>query len=123
MSHVSQAAAFIRTAVRILSGVLIWGGHFLFIYATTAVVCARGWDAERWLGVSLLTGVIGAATVAAGVIAGWMIARAVRSARHQRVSDGSAHFVDWITAALCALALVAIAWETLPLLLLTNCAA
>lgn len=123
MSHVSQAAAFIRTAVRILSGVLIWGCHFLFIYATTAVVCARGWDAQRWLGVSLLPAVIGAATVAAGTIAGWMIARAVRSARHRRTQDGSARFVDWITAALCALALVAIAWETLPLLLLPNCAA
>jgi hypothetical protein len=122
MSHVSTAAAFIRTAVRILSGVLIWGGHFLFIYATTAVMCARGWDADRWFGVSPLPTIIGAASVAAVAIAGWMTARAVRSARHPGPPDRTAHFVDWMTAAICALALVAIAWETLPLLLLPSCA-
>lgn len=123
MSTVPQAAAFVRTAARILSGVLIWGGHFLFIYATTAVICARGWDAQRWFGVGPLPGLIGAATVAAFAIAGWMIAQAVRSARHHRAPDRTAHFLDWMTAAVCALALVAIVWETLPLLLVPGCAA
>jgi hypothetical protein len=123
MSTASQAAAFIRTAVRVLSGVLIWGGHFLFIYATTAVMCARGWDAHRWFGVSPLPAVIGAASVAAVAIAGWMTARAIRSARYDGPPDRTAHFVDWMTAAICALALVAIALETLPLLLVPSCAA
>lgn len=32
---------FTRTALLLLSGPLIWAGHFLLIYVATGVICAR----------------------------------------------------------------------------------
>ena len=90
-------------ALRISLGVILWGLHFTVIYGFTALACARGFGASAlW--------VVGAATVVAAAAALALI-----------VTHRSSEFTRWMTAAVAALALVAIVWEGLPVLLVPAC--
>jgi hypothetical protein len=63
---------------------------------------------------------IGIATVAA-VAAAWLVMRAALRKR-PRAPDETAAFVYWVSAAASALALLAIVWQALPVLLVPVCA-
>ena len=97
---------FARTALGLAAGPLAWAVHFLAIYAFTGVACARAMPASIPWAIALVT--IAAAGVCVAVLAHTLRARE--------------SFEHWLAGALAAAALVAIAWEALPVLLVRPCA-
>lgn len=86
---------FWPAALRMASGVIIWGLHFTAVYGFTALACARGFGgAAPWA--------VGTATAIAGGLALLVILKNL---------DGE--FTRWISAALAGAALIAIVWEGL----------
>ena len=98
--------SFTRAAFLLSAGPLAWAAHFLAIYGFTGVACARGLAASvPWF--------VAGATVVAAVACALVMRVALR---HR---DG---FECWLSASLCAMALLAIAWEALTVLLVAPCA-
>jgi hypothetical protein len=96
----------VATTLRLASPVLVWGVHFAVVYGSTALACARSFPrAVPWT--------IGLATLAAGAFMIVTIAR-----EWPRRAD----FEAWLALALAAMALVAVVWEALPVLLVPACA-
>jgi hypothetical protein len=115
---------FTSATLRILSGLLIWAAHFLVIYIFTALACARRFADLSWLGIGVVPWVIGAATLAAAAVTLVVIGLAVRDARlntSRNNMNNMSSFVPWMTAAFGGLALMAILWEALPVLLVPTC--
>jgi hypothetical protein len=104
-----------------LSGFLIWAAHFLVIYVFTALACARRFSDINWLGIGVVPWVIGTATLAAATMMLIVIGLAVRNARLDTSRNNMSSFAPWMTAAFGSLALVAILWEALPVLLVPTC--
>ena len=96
---------FARTALVLAAGPLAWAVHFLTLYGFTGVACARAMTASIPWAIAL-------ATIAAAVCVA-AIAHALRARES---------FEHWLAGALAAAALVAIAWEALPVLLVRPCA-
>ena len=103
--HAGPGLSFPRTALLISAGVIVWALHFAAIYGYTALACARGWT-------GLVAPVVGAATVLA---AGAMLVLIVLGWRRRRV------FEHWLSAAIAALALVAIVYEGITPLWIAPC--
>lgn len=100
----------------LFAGPIVWGLHFLAIYGFTGVACARPGTGPQWLGLSWEGWVvIGAGLVAAVVLAAGLRARPRSSLVHNR------EFLRMTGLALSALALLAIVWETLAVVLLPGC--
>ena len=92
-------------ALRISSGILVWGAHFAVLYGFTALACARGFPgAIPW--------VAGAATVVALGAAAFVLAISI---------PHRARFVPWLSGAIAAVAAVAIAFEGLALAMVPAC--
>jgi hypothetical protein len=92
--------------LRIGAGAIVWAAHFAVLYGATALACAR--DLPR-----VAPWVVGSAT-AAGVAVAVVIA--VRS--YRRRND----FAHWMTAAVAAVAILAMLWEALAGLVSRSCA-
>jgi hypothetical protein len=112
---------FASATLRMFSGLLIWAAHFLVIYVFTALACARRFSEASWLGIGVVPWVIGAATLAAATTTLVVIWLAMRDARLSTSRNNMSSFVPWMTAALGGLALVAILWEALPVLVVPTC--
>jgi hypothetical protein len=97
---------FTRAGLRMSAGPLCWALHFAAIYGFTGLACARGMADAVPVAVAAFTLVAGGA--AAAVL--WLSLRRRESFEH------------WLAAALAAAALLAIAWEALPALLVPACA-
>lgn len=98
--------SFARESLRVFAGVIVWALHFTAIYAFTSLACTRGMpDAVAWG--------IGGATLAAVAACGWILRAALRR---------TPAFDAWLTAGIAAMALLAIVWEALPVLMVTPCA-
>jgi hypothetical protein len=110
---------FVATTLRMSSGFLIWAIHFLIIYGFTALVCERGFVTVSWFGIGVVPWIIGLATLIAVAATLALVLRA-RNDRRRRLNDTS-DFVYWMTATLGGLALVAMLWEALPVLLVPTC--
>lgn len=108
-----------RSTLKMFSGALIWAGHFAVIYPFTALACARGFAALHWFGVGVVTWVIGIATVIAVVAVAMIIARSLGSMPTHPAN--TTRFAHWMTAAIGGLALLAIVWEALPVLVVPTC--
>lgn len=97
--------SFPLTALRIGAGVIVWTLHFAAIYGVTGLACARAWT-------SIIGPSIGAATALAAtaciaiIVAGWR---------------RRAEFESWLSASVAALALVAIVYEAIPVLIVPLC--
>lgn len=95
---------FARATFTMFSSVLIWAAHFLVIYSTTGIACARNAsDFVPW--------VIGITTFAA-VLALVIVIRSARKAEA---------FAAWMTMSLAALVLVAVIWEASAVLIVPIC--
>ncbi|MGH8717617.1 MAG: hypothetical protein ACREV0_01530 [Burkholderiales bacterium] len=103
---------FPATTLRLLSGILIWAAHFLVIYAMTGIICARA----NWI--ELLPWGIGAASAIA--VAG-VLAIIFVSLREIRGATEPSRFLRWLTTAFAMLALIAIIWEALPVVMVPIC--
>lgn len=108
-----KSRAFSTATLRMFSGVIIWAVHFTAIYGFTALACARGFAALQWLGIGIVPWAIGGATLLAATATLTILVAAVRTARDS--------FESWMTAGVAALALIAILWETLPVLMVPVC--
>lgn len=99
---------------------LVWAVHFLAIYGFTALACARGFAMEV-LGVGIVAVFILGASLLATAALLITIRRAVRESNADAM-PASSRFVHWLTAAMAGLALLAVWWETLPLIWIAGCA-
>ncbi|MCK0509874.1 hypothetical protein [Aromatoleum buckelii] len=96
---------FVATSLRLSAGVIVWALHFSVIYGLSALACARSApQAVPW--------VIGVATL---VAIGACVAIIVRE-----LGQGPG-FEPWLAAGLAVLALLAILWEALPVLMVAPC--
>lgn len=100
-----------------LCGPMIWGVHFLAIYVFTAMACARRPFNPDW--VAAVPWVVFALTLLATAALLTTAVPAIRANKRSR--DDASGFIPWTTAAFAALALVAVIWETLPVLLVPVC--
>lgn len=99
---------------------LVWAAHFLAIYAFTALACARK-DTAGWFGVGTVPWFVSAATLVAAAVLLLTIGIAVHDGRRSASSPEPSPFVHWLTAAIAGLVLLAVVWETLPVLLVPAC--
>lgn len=110
---------FGRSILKMFSAALIWAVHFAVIYSFTALACARGFSDLEWLGVGMVTWVIGTATSIAIAALAVIIKRTLGAVR--TTPSNTARFMHWMTAAIGGLALVAIVLEALPVLVVPAC--
>jgi hypothetical protein len=96
--------SFTRAALTMFSPVLIWAAHFLVIYSTTGIACARS-------ATNSIPWVVGAASVLAVLV---LLAVASLARKEEP-------FTSWMTTSLAVLALIAIVWEALPVLIVPLC--
>lgn len=87
------------------SGAILWAVHFTVLYGFTTLACARGFS-------SAIPWVLGAATLAALGVAAFVVARAY---------PRRAEFASWFTAALAALAGLAIVFEGFAFVMVPPC--
>jgi hypothetical protein len=118
------AALFTPTFAYMLGGLIIWSIRFVGAYSFTAIACSRGWTEELFAGLRLIPLGVGLMTLAAilGCIAivFWALARVRFRAPDVDVEENT-RFVHFIAATVAVLALVAMIWETLPVLLIPAC--
>lgn len=100
-----MTAGFAGTALRVTSGGFAWVAHFAVVYGVTALACARG-ASQLVPWVVAGASVVAAAACLAVVFIGWKEAGA---------------FERWLSRALAGVALLAIVFETLPLLVVPPC--
>jgi hypothetical protein len=97
--------SFPLTALRISAGVIVWTLHFAAIYGVTGLACARGWTSIIAPSIGAATALAAAACIAI-IVAGWR---------------RRAEFESWLSASVAALALVAIVYESIPVLIVPPC--
>lgn len=105
---------FFRQLMRATLPLLVWGAHFGFCYLLAAAQCTPA--AMRPDGPDRL--LLGIATAAALAVCAWLAWRE-RGILHD--AQGAA-LLDWAAALGAVLALVAILWTGLPILLVGGCA-
>lgn len=105
---------FIRTTAFMAAGPAVWALHFLIIYAFAALACARGFShATLWA--------VGGTTAVAVIALVAIMLRALARATEGSLSAEPQRFPYWTACGFAALSLLAVAWETLPVLLLPPC--
>jgi hypothetical protein len=104
------------------SGLVVWAAQFTIIYGLTAVACARGWYGHAFLGLDIVRAGIATATLVALAATGLVLWRTWRQGPFAR-SEPSEHFIAAVTLWVCALSLLAIAYNAVPALILPACSA
>lgn len=103
---------------------IVWAAHFLAIYVFTALACARVGTSD-WYTPAAVPWFVGSATLLASMVLLWTIVSTLRAgwnARSQALAQApSRDFIGWLSAAIAALVLIAVLWETLALVWLPAC--
>jgi len=97
---------------------LVWALHFVLLYRFSALACARGFADEPMLGTTLIPAVGGIATLIAAVVSVSMMWRGRAAAGR---NDNGAAFLGDCRLRATGLALLAIGWNALPLVLVIPC--
>jgi len=113
-----MTASFTRVFLLMLSGPIIWAGHFLFVYSFTGIVCARPSFQVEWMGISITVWIVSIAALLSIAAIGAIHVRM----RKNLPSAGDPHFVPAMTCMLALLSVLAIVWETLPAFVVPSCA-
>lgn len=114
-------SGFLSKSLFALAGLLIWSLHFGAIYVFQALACARGFAGREIAGIGIVTVFIAAVTLlallssAAVLVAGWRTA-----AGTAELSDHD-EFLRRLAMLIAGLAIVAIVWEALPILMMPAC--
>lgn len=103
-------ARYVVETLRMTAGMLIWAVHLGIVYAVVGLACARGHPGSMAL-------FVGIATVAALAAAAVSLGYAVRDLRRRR----DASFRSGIAALVAGGAIIAIAWDGLPALIVPAC--
>jgi hypothetical protein len=85
---------------------LVWALHFFSAYGLVATVCCTAFADTRWFGISALRICLWALSALAAIVIAWLIARSLRLPRGLVRSAGAGGG---------GLALVGVAWTTLPM--------
>jgi hypothetical protein len=118
----NSSLRFAVTMLRMNGGMLIWGLHFGLVYGVNGIVCARELADVQWFGLGIMTWVVVAATVVALAATLVLIGHALRAAgRFGPYPEPTGPFIDWITATVGAVAVLAIVWDALPVLFVPAC--
>ena len=112
----------------LITAPVIWAVHFLVCYAGAAVFCARaaalglGFDAVR-IGIAAVTAVALAAILVAGVLAfrQWEYGPEDPPPHEKPTRADRVLFQGFSTLLLCGLSFVAVVYQALPALLITDC--
>jgi hypothetical protein len=118
LAHPAAALGFL------FAGFIIWAARFLAIYVFTALACAKGFAGASLADIGIVPAFIGAATLIAIAANIWVILHGVSRVRRQpeaRDEFDAVPFVGYVAAAVAALSIVAIVWETLPVLIIPVC--
>jgi hypothetical protein len=114
---------FPAAILRLIAPLIVWTLHLSVLYGGTALACARGFDGDRVFGLPILSFGIGTATVIALGGVGYLMARAYLTLGPGSNGDWpTRRFVSWLTLTAGALAIVAIIWEAVPVLIVPACA-
>lgn len=108
---------FSRTFLFLLAGPIIWAAHFVFIYSTHGVICARPTLRDAWVGAPVFPWIIAAASLLALSVMSLIYLR-LRTRMPPTQDPG---FLPWLAGALSLLSAVAIVWETIPVLWTPAC--
>jgi hypothetical protein len=105
--------------VYLFAGPVIWAVHFFLIYGINALLCARvpGLSSSQWLGQPVSTWIILATSVLGCAALLWLILRPPSAG----FAGGRSRFLTTVGRTLCGLSLVAVIWQTLPVLLVSEC--
>jgi hypothetical protein len=119
----------------LIVGPMVWVAHFLILYVTAAIACAHGFFDDRIQGVPIVQVIGGSATLVAlalvldGFILSWRRWRG-RPFDGERAPlpphDGAdvmsrRRFMAYASMLLSGVSLIAIVWESLPLVFFTSC--
>lgn len=105
----------------------VWALHFLAVYVMHALACAEGWQRARVGGLEMVIWWLLLATALAIAAIVWLGLRARRVRRHAPPAGNAdtdarrRRFTATLTAATALLALIAVAFTALPILLLPPC--
>lgn len=102
----------------LLSPWLVWAGHFGFCYVWLAVRCRPTLVGREWAGIPVADLGVWLASLATLVILGWMLGGALLARRRGERLHGIAPAVRIGTL---ALALLAVVWATVPMLVVPAC--
>jgi hypothetical protein len=130
------ARAFERDSLFTLTvGPMVWAAHFLIVYITAAIACAHGAFDDEVLGIPIVQAIGGVATLTAlalvldGLVLSWRRWRG-------RPFDGESaplpphdgadvvsrrRFMAYASVLLSGISLIAIVWQSLPLLFFASC--
>jgi hypothetical protein len=104
------------------AGLLVWGGHFLFIYVFAALACARAFADMHLFGVGVVPLAILASTVVALLLLAWLSVRGWRTENRVPTSGpNTPSFLRHLGAALGIYSAVAILLQALPVLIIPVC--
>ena len=126
-----MAIAFHQRLLGVISGMIVWAGWFVAVYALTGVGCRAGWNQMALpLGTNLLTLVLVATAVAALGLIGWCGWTGYGAWRHARPPDvprgreatQRQRFMGLAMALLAAIAAIGTLLGVLPMLMLDPCA-
>lgn len=116
---------FVRPLALMLSGLLVWGGHFTLIYAFNAYICARGLAGERVLNMGMVPLGIGVITlVALLVLAVLMLVVVIgHRPRLQQVEGEAIHgFSRALALSVMAFSALAVLTQAVPAYIVPACA-
>jgi hypothetical protein len=108
---------FLPQFLLLVSGLIVWAGHFLLVYMFTGFVCARPeWSGLDVLGVGLVPFGIGVGTAVAVLLLFGLF----RIGRRRGAGE-TAGFLRAVCLGGIGLALVAVIWEGLPAVTIGPC--
>jgi hypothetical protein len=113
----------IQSLVLATSGLLVWVAHFGLMYATQTAFCALTRQSPN--AVSFRVIAIALTTMAVAALIGFgmlLLAKAGRAA-DPRLDAGPERFLHATAVAVIGIALIAVLWSVIPMLLLPTCAA
>ena len=112
---------FPRSALFVTAGLLVWAADFLFIYAFSALACARGIAHLAVAGIGIVQLASITSTVVAAAATGAVIMVGVRRAdMRSRAQTPTPIFIGQLAAIVAILALLAVAFTGLPGLLISQ---
>jgi hypothetical protein len=110
------AVPFFRTALRSSLPLWLWAVHFAFSYVAVAIGCRLGWQQAPDGAWSRLDTILALGSALAAGAALWLLCRACRPA-----ASGSPGLSKRVRGLASLLALLAIVWTTVPMLVLPVC--
>ena len=116
---------FVRPFALMLSGLLVWGGHFTLVYAFNAFICARGLVGERFLGMAVVPFGIGAITLIALLLLAVLLLAVTIGGRPRLAEvEGQAvrGFTRILTLSVLAYATLAVLAQAAPAYIVPACA-